>query len=72
MANIKFDVEQAKHLRQQGHTYTEVAELMGCSLPWVKQHLRGVTKGSNKVFVDATKLEAIKILKEALKKLEEL
>lgn len=72
MNKIKYSKEQAMNLRVGGMSYTEVAENMGCSLAWVKKALRGTPRGSIKIPVDSTRLEAIRILEEALEKVRGL
>lgn len=72
MANIKFSKEKALHLREQGLTFKEISEVMGCSKEWVNKALVGVEKGSQRVAVDDTKIKAIEILTEALRKVKEL
>lgn len=72
MANIKFSKEKALHLREQGLTFKEISEVMGCSKEWVNKTLVGVEKGSQRVAVDDTKIKAIEILTEALRKVNEL
>lgn len=69
------DKIKAVQLRQDGLTYPEIAELLGCSLGWCKVNLNGVLRGSpvvERVKVDATKEAAIEILKAALARLEGL
>lgn len=70
MANIKFSKEKALHLREQGLTFKEISEVMGCSKEWVNKTLVGVAKGSQRVAVDGTKIKAIEMVKDLLKKLE--
>lgn len=72
MANIKFSKEKALHLREQGLTFKEISEVMGCSKEWVNKALVGVEKGNQRVAVDDTKIKAIEILTEALRKVNEL
>ena len=68
----RFSREDALVLRQQGCSYEDIAEQLGCSVSWVKVELRGVERGKNRVQVDGTKIKAIEILKKALGELEAL
>lgn len=72
MNKIKYSKEQALNLRIGGMSYSEVAESMGCSVAWVKKVLCGTPRGSLKTPVDSTRLEAIRILEEALEKVRSL
>ena len=72
MNKTKYSKDQAMLWREQGMSYTEISEMMGCSDAWVKKALCGVPKGKNRVAVDGTKLKAIEILKKALGELESL
>lgn len=38
----KVDFEKAKEMRLAGSTYTEIAEVMPCSLVWCKKYLKGL------------------------------
>jgi hypothetical protein len=72
MANSKkFSVEEATHLRMQGHSHQSISEIMGCSVHWCLKNLKGVEKGAG-VENDATKRQAISILEEALAKVRAL
>jgi hypothetical protein len=72
MANKqKFSVEQATQLRLQGHSNQSISEILGCSVHWCVKNLKGVERGIG-TNVDATKLQAIAILEEALEKVRAL
>lgn len=72
MANIqKFSVEEATKLRQQGHSNQSIASILGCSIHWCAKNLKGVERGVG-MQNDATKLQAIEILEEALEKVRNL
>lgn len=69
------DKVRAVELRKQGLTYDEIAEHLGCSFSWCASNLREVEKGSGNVYKareDATKEGIIRVLKDALAKLEGL
>lgn len=72
MAKHQFSVEEAIKYRNQGLTHQQIAELLGCSKVWVTKALKGTPKGMGVVKVDATRLAAIAILTEALRKVKEL
>lgn len=52
------DLEKAKVLREQGYTYQEIAEKLGCSVDWCKRNLKGVSKNTQekKAIDKATKI----------------
>lgn len=64
---------EATKLREEGHSYEEIAQLMGCSVSWCKRYLKDVergvstTTGKPSTRQDA-KLEAIAILEDALRR----
>lgn len=72
MNKSKYNKDQAMLWREQGMSYSEISEMMGCSEAWVKKALCGIPKGKNRVAVDGTKLRAVEILKKALAELESL
>lgn len=65
------DKSKAVALRLQGHTYKDIAIIVGCSEAWCKKELKGVltNKGS---YRDSTKTQAITILEDALEKLRNI
>lgn len=67
----KFSIEEATHLRQQGHSHQSISEILGCSVHWCLKNLKGVERGVG-VENDVTKQKAIAILEEALHKLRAL
>ena len=42
------DKQQAIILREQGKSYQEIAQQLGCSIPWCKANLKHVPKGYDK------------------------
>lgn len=66
------DKSQAVSLREQGHTYKEIADLLGCSEIWCKKTLKDVKRGVSAKGKPSTrqdaKLEAIAILEDALRR----
>jgi predicted transcriptional regulator len=43
---MKVDIKQAQKLREEGCTYKEIAQTLGCSEAWCKQNLKSVVKNS--------------------------
>lgn len=72
MANKIFSREEALKLRNRGLTHQEISDIMGTSKAWVAKEIAGVPKGVERVAVDDTKIKAIDMVKELLKKLEAL
>lgn len=67
------DKTKAITLRTEGYSYKEISNVLGCSEAWCKKELRGSEKGCRKHdTVDDTKMKAISILEDALKKVREL
>lgn len=66
------DKVEAVKLREQGHTYKEIADLLGCSEIWCKKMLKDVKRGVDSKGKPSTrqdaKLEAIAILEDALRR----
>lgn len=72
MANSKLSKEQAIKYRQQGLSHQEIADIMQCSKVWVSKAVNGIPRGVQRVAVDETRIKAIAILTEALRKVKEL
>lgn len=72
MANKVFSREEAIKLRNRGLSHKEIAEIMGASKAWVAKELVGVPKGVERKSVDETRIKAILLAREFLKKLEAL
>lgn len=72
MAVKKLSKEEAIKYRQQGLSHQQIAEVMQCSKVWVSKAVNGVPKGIDRVYVDDTRIKAIAILTEALRKVKAL
>lgn len=48
---MKYDLEEAKKLREQGRTYKEIASIIGCSEIWCKRNLSSVVKNKELTLV---------------------
>lgn len=64
--------EEAIKYREQGLSHQQIAELMQCSKVWVSKAVNGVPKGIHKVAVDETRIQAILLVRDLLRKLEAL
>lgn len=72
MANQKLSKEEAIEYRKKGLSHQQIAEIMGCSKVWVSKAVNGIPKGFESVAVDATRLKAIALAEEFLKKIKAL
>ena len=69
MTNIrKINFERAVLLRQQGFSYKNIAQQLGCSEAWCAKELKGVEKGE---FLDERGIQIKQDLKEETLKILE-
>jgi DNA-binding Lrp family transcriptional regulator len=75
MTNVrKFDIEEAKRMRQEGMSFAEISQQLGCSVAWCSKELRNVEKGSIKrdEFKVEFKKEVIAQLQDLISKVRKM
>lgn len=72
MAVKQFSKEEAIKYRNKGMSHQEIADIMNCSKVWVSKAVKGIPRGQERVAVDETRVQAILMVRELLRKLEAL
>ena len=72
MSNQKLSKEEAIKYRKQGLSHQQIADIMQCSKVWVSKAVNGIPKGVHRKPVDETRIQAILLVRDLLRKLEAL